>query len=63
MTGSTSLQEVDFQRMNGTGGGGSGLRDLRTDLEVAVNSIFQGSPAQRRAYVDRLYTKARSACA
>jgi plasmid stabilization system protein ParE len=54
---------VDFQRVNGAGGG-SGLRDLRTDLELAVNSIFQGSPAQRRAYVDRLYTKARlHACA
>ena len=47
-----------MQRVNGAGSG-SGLTDLRADLEAAVNGIFQGSPAQRRAYVDRLYSKAR----
>ena len=51
------MQEVDMQRVNGAGGH-AGLGDLRTDLEAAVNSIFQGSPTQRRAYVDRLYSQA-----
>ena len=56
-------QEIDFHRMNnGPAGGGNaargGLRDVRADLEGAVNSIFAGGPAQRRAVVERLYAKA-----
>ena len=57
-------QEIDFHRMtNGPAGGnasGGGLRDVRVDLEDAVNNIFRGSPAQRRAVVERLYAKARA---
>ena len=55
-------QEIDFHRVNnGPAGGGNaargGLRDVHADLEGAVNSIFAGGPAQRRAVVERLYAK------
>ena len=59
-------QEVDFHRVSngpsgrGSASGGGGLRDVRADLEGAVNSIFKGGPAQRRAVVERLYAKART---
>ena len=56
-------QEIGFHRVNNGPAGGNasrgGLRDVRADLEGAVNSIFNGSPAQRRAVVERLYAKAR----
>ena len=56
------LQEVDFQTLDAKHNGrkgSTGLVDIHKDLPKAVEGIFHGTAAQRKAVIQDLYAEVR----